>query len=184
VILRRALLAMAAFCMSHTAACAQDGSIMGQTWQYFLDRCGLAYSDQKRYLEEISAGRTASAGTIARTPDGRVLWTGTTGTVLHDTYTYTIVGSRRVQNCYAMGFFDGSPVGSPKIAEQFTQLMATRPELAVSGGLTPETTGLPGMDTNTYRYAVLGALPDEIVARVIVGPGVVEIFSTHIDDGN
>jgi hypothetical protein len=155
---------------------------MAQTWHYFLDRCGLAFIDQQRYLEEISAGRTPSAGKIAGTPDGQILWTGTTAKVLHDTYTVTTVGSRRVQNCYVMGFFDGSLVTSPETVADFTQIMATRPELAVSGGVTPETTGLPGTDADIYRYAVLGALPNGIIARVIIGLGVVEIFSTHIDE--
>ncbi|MFN3844213.1 MAG: hypothetical protein ACK4RZ_00140 [Paracoccaceae bacterium] len=166
------------------SASAQDASIVSQTWRYFLDRCGLAYSDPQRYVDEIAAGRAPSAGNVALSPDGQILLAGTTGNVLHDTYTVAVTGNRRVQSCYVMGLFDGSPESSAQMNAAFLREISKQTDWVLSGGLTSENDGFPGVDSDAYRYAVLGPLPDPIVVKVIIGLWVVEIFSIHIDTGN
>ncbi|MBV7409684.1 hypothetical protein [Maritimibacter sp. DP1N21-5] len=143
----------------------------------------MAHSDPLQYFDGLIAGLAPYPGNVSTSSDGSIVWGGTTGTVLHDTYTVSAVGDYQKQDCYVMGWFDGSPTPSADLNADFLEYVKSRSALVVSGGQTEEGAGFNGFGSKTYRYAVLGALPEEIVVRVYLGEQVVEIFSSHVVGG-
>ncbi|MFN3844212.1 MAG: hypothetical protein ACK4RZ_00135 [Paracoccaceae bacterium] len=176
-----------AVCFSAHAGYAQDASKMGQTWQHFLVQCGLAYSDPQRYLRSTADERGPSSSFVGSTADGQMVWGGRSGDFNSDGYGVIVVGNRRLQSCEAYGLLDGNVATSAAVNEAFLQDLTARPGVVFSGGAMPETKlGAGGgavIGVGTYRYVVLGALPDQILAEVTITPWQMEIYSTHSDGG-
>jgi hypothetical protein len=173
--------------LSTPAGFAQDAPGILQTWHYFLERCSFAYTEPQRYLDDIVAGHAPSQGIIASTTDGQIRW-GTTYDAVHsEGYQVTVVGDRRLESCEVMGMLDGSLARSAAFNEAFLQDVASRPDVVIAGGPMPETAlgagATAGIEAGTYRYGVLGVLPDEILAEVVISPWQVEIHSLHVEQG-
>jgi hypothetical protein len=177
--------ALFALVLSGSAGFTQDTPVNLQTWHYFLERCGFAFTEPQRYLDDIAAGRAPSPGIIASTPDEHIRW-GTIYDAVHsDGYQVIVVGDRRLESCEVMGGLDGTLATSAAVNEAFLQDVASRPSAALSGGPMPKTAlgagAKAGIEAGTYRYGVLGVLPDEIVAEVVITPWQVEIYSLHVE---
>lgn len=158
-----------------TSSFAQgDGTIVGKTWQYFIERCTFAYSDTQGYLDDLAAGR----GSIGASEDRSIVWAGTTGTQLHDTFKQVAVGDRTRQECYVLGHFDGDSTSPERLNDDFAQILSEVEGVTITGGASSKELDkfYPAIP---YRYVVLGALPNDIVALITFGQSSVEIQSYY-----
>ncbi|MBV7409683.1 hypothetical protein [Maritimibacter sp. DP1N21-5] len=152
-------------------------------WMLFLETCEDAYEDPEGYLGTKSEGDGAASSYYIETPDRQIRWGGTTGVASSHSYTVMLVGNRGLQGCEVFANLDGDPIASEDLNEALLKDIGSRSGVVFAGGSMPAVAlgagGTSGVEPDTYRYVVFGALPDQILAEVVISPWSVQIFSTR-----
>lgn len=171
---RATLVAGVLFISTPSAFAQDDRTILGKTWQYFIERCTFAYTEPQRYLDDLAAGR----GNIGSTPDGSIVLAGTTGVQLHDSFQVLEAGNRRRHACYVLGHFDPDSTSAERMNDDFIRTVLNQPGITVTGGRSSKELDR-FYPVIPYRYVVLGALPNDIVVFITFGQSVIEVHSDY-----